>query len=252
VTPHGTTRLALGIRSTTAAARGGSRDAAYPLTAEQEWRPLREAALTAGYDRDVLAEENPILAIAALKECWRAGLHLSLPAETELDLHLARAGFRAWDRRWLGEGSQARLIAEHRLFPALSAGAGFAYNGFAAAPAAPGPKGTPLVGGVLAPREFPQTYWHGSAFLEWQDRGGPARSWLPSPSASAELGRNYFPSDGPEAAQGWGNELALRAGLALRPFAGQRLAVLAEYSRGLQVRNESESALSLHYACTFR
>jgi hypothetical protein len=32
----------------------------------------------------------------------------------------------------------------------------------------------------------------------------------------------------------------------------QRIAALAEYARGLQVRNESESAVSLRYACTFR
>lgn len=252
VTPHGMTRLSAGIRSTSYASRGGSRDPVYAVTAEQEWRPLREAALAAGYDANALADENPILAIAAVKECWRGGLHFSLPAEVELDLHLARAGFRTWERRWLGEGALARLTAEQRWLPWLTAGASCAYNGFTAAPAAPGPKGVPLVGGLLTPKEFPQTYWHASAYLEWQERSAPGASWPPSPTASAELGRNYFPSDGAEAREGWANELALRAGLTAKLSAAQKISALAEYERGLLVRNESESAFSLNYACTFR
>jgi hypothetical protein len=252
VSQHGTTRLAAGIRSTSAAVAGGSRDPLYTITAEQEWRPMREVTLIAGYDRNALAEENPILAIAAVKECWRSGLHISLPAEVDLDLHLARAGFRSWDRRWLGEGTLARAIAEHRIMPLLSAGGSFAYNGFASAQATPGPKAVSLIGGLLVPKEFPQTYWHGAAYLEWQDRIRPEASWFPSPTASVELGRNYFPDPESEGPGAWANELALRAGFTLKPFASQRITALAEYARGLQTRNESESALSLNYACTFR
>ncbi|MBW8889972.1 MAG: tetratricopeptide repeat protein [Fibrobacteres bacterium] len=252
VTRHGTTRLAAGIRSTSAAAVGGSRDPLYSVTAEQDWRPMREVSIIAGYDRNALAEENPILAIAAVKECWRGGLHLSLPAEVDLDLHLARAGFRSWDRRWLGEGALARVVVEHRLLPSLSAGTSFAYNGFASAQAMPGPKGISLIGGLLTPKEFPQTFWHGSAYLEWQDRTRPEAGWLPSPTASFELGRNYFPDPGSEGPGAWANELAVRAGFTLKPSAAQRITALAEYASGLLTRNESESALSLNYACTFR
>ena len=122
ITPHGTTRLSAGVRTTSAAVKGGSPDPLYTVTAEQEWRPMREATLIAGYDGNAVAEENPILAIAAVKECWRgACIFPCRPTSSWISIWPARASATR-DRDWLGQGALGRIIAEHRLLQSLSAG----------------------------------------------------------------------------------------------------------------------------------
>lgn len=250
MTRHGTTSLSAGFRSTAEALQGGDPDPTLFLSAEQEWR-VRALTFSAGLESNAIAEENPILALVGRKDRWKAALRLSLPDDTEADLSLAGARFETWDGRRLGQGSLMRATAERRLLRPLSAGLSLAYNGFAPAGSRPGPQGNPLVAGLLAPREFPRTFWHGSAFLELQERAQPGRAWLPAPFASVEAGRNIFPATETEAAVG-ANEFAVRLGLAMKPTAAQRLAVLAGYARGLHRLDEAETGLSLQYAYSFR
>jgi hypothetical protein len=131
----------------------------------------------------------------------------------------------------------------------LNLGAGLAYNGFDAA-ARTGPSGAPLVGGLLAAGEFPRTFWQGTVCLDWAERA-PVRSWRPSPSLYAELGRNRFPASGAAGAD-WSNAFALRAGLAVSPAAAQRVILQAAYAGGLRSRDGTESGISLRYAYTLR
>lgn len=250
MTRHGTTRLEAGFRSTAEALRGADSMPILVLSGEQEWR-VRMISVTVGYESNAVAEENPILSLIGRKHRWSAALRLSLPAGSELELSLARARFDAWDGRRLGDGSLLRAHAERRLFHPLSAGFSLAYNGFGAVATRAGPQGIPLVAGLLAPREFPRTFWHASAFLIWQESEKPGRSLLPSPFASVELGRNHFPATGAEAAVA-GAEFAARSGLSIKPSAAQRIALLAGYARGLQRRDEAETGLSLQYAYSFR
>lgn len=250
-TAHATTRLAAGVRSTAKAVRSPHPVPAYAFSAEQEWSPMREAGLTAAYDRNAVADENPVLSMAALKERWRAGLRFALPADLEVDLLYARSVFRSWDGRRLGGGASASAQAEQRVFPGISAGVGLAFNGFAAGRTLPGPGGSPLIGGWLAPREFPQTFWRGSLMAELADRMRPGSDWIPTPIATVEVGRNYYPGSA-FAAKGWSNDGGMRLGFSVKPTGSQRLTALAEYSRGLRLRNETESGISLRYACTFR
>ncbi len=248
-TRRGATRLSAGFRSTAASARGGAEEPILTLSAEQEWRPVRLLAVHAAYDGNAVADENPILALLGAKDRWQAGLRLFLPAGTELGLSASRVFFHAWDGRRLGEGGIVQAGAERR-FRNLGLGTGLAFNGFGAAADRLGPQGTPLVGGLLAAGEFPRTFWQGTVHLDWSERA-PVRSWRPSPSLYAELGRNLYPASG-AAAAAWSDAFALRAGLAASPAAAQRVILQAAYAGGLRSRDGTESGISLRYAYTLR
>ncbi len=246
-----TTRLSAGFRSTAAASVGRSEEGVMTVTAEEEWQPLREATFTVAYAGNTRAEENPILALVGMKDAWKLGWQIELPAATQIQFDLARSFFHGWDGRKLGDGYHIKTLSEHRPIPPFSIGAALAYHHFSEGEIRIGPQGLPLVAGLLTPGEFPRSYWHASISAGWQSRLPQRSSWIPSPLASAELGRNVFPSTANLPATS-SNEFALKAGLVLPLAATQSMTLLAEYARGLQGRQETETALSLRYGYTLK
>lgn len=246
-----TTRLSAGFRSTALASVAGSETAVVTVEAEQEWQPMRELVFAAAYAGNARAEENPVLALAGMKDAWKLETRLALPAQTQVNMAMARTFFHGWDGRELGDGMHFQTALDHRPLRKLSAGAALAYHHFAEGEIRRGPLGQPLVAGLLAPGEFPRSYWHASIYAEWLSLSRSRSSWMPSPIGSVEWGRNGFPSTAnlPATAS---NEFALRGGLVLQAAALQSLTLLAEYARGLQGRQETETALSLRYGYTLR
>lgn len=249
---QGSTRLSLGVRSTREALRGGDPDPVMTAAAEQEWRMLREISLTLGYERNEVAGENPVLALTGQRNRWMAELRLALPAQSRAELSAALSSYHDWGGRGLGESAIFKSALERRLLRFLALGAGLAYNSFSPAALRPGPGGVPLVGGILPANEFPQSFWHGSGYLEWLQRTPVTSSWWPSPFASVEAGRNYFPPSGSSGEGIWANEFALRGGISLLPAFSQRLVVMGSYASGLHRRNEIEAGLSAQYEWSFK
>jgi tetratricopeptide (TPR) repeat protein len=243
------TRAWLGLRN--AASMQGNRadDKTLTYEFESDWQPVRELLLTAGYAHHARAEENPILALASLKDDARIQAKLNMPWNASFSLGASRNWFRSWDQHFLGQGNHVQATLEHTVSTPFHIGAGIAYHYFSPGAIQSGPLGQNKIGGILSPQEFPRTYAHAKAYAEWLHLTRNRMAWIPAPIGSLEMGRNGFfasASNNPLSTY----EYALRGGFVVQPGRFQTLTLLAEYTQGLHGRRETESALSMRYGYT--
>lgn len=252
---HGSAEGNFGIRSVPDGSFHG-RDGAGEVRAwtagmSGEWRPLAEVSMELGFALNHSADENPVLSLGALKDEWKGSLGMKLPLRSRGNLAASYAGFHDRSGRRFGSGSIFRAEWIHRPLRPLALGLGASYNGFNPA-AVRTSQGKPLIAGVLALNEFPQSFWKGSAHFEWLNESPESRSAIPSPFLSGELERSFFPSLRERAGSEWVNAFALRAGFSLFPTRAQRLSLAASVSRGVQLRAREETRVTTRYEYFFK
>ena len=217
-----------------------------------EWRPLDEVSMELGFSLNHSAEENPVLTLGALKDEWKGSLGMDLPFRSRGNLAASLAEFHDRSGRHFGSGNILRADWTHRPLRPLSLALGASYNGFHPGAAVPSVQGKPLIAGILALNEFPQTFWKASAHFEWLDESPESRSAIPSPFLSGELERSFFPSLRERAGTEWVNAFALRAGFSLFPTRAQRLSLMASVSQGVQLRAREETRVTTRYEYFFK
>jgi hypothetical protein len=253
---HGSTQGGFGIRSVPQGSfqgRAGTGEVrSWTAGLSGEWRPLAEVSMELGFSLNQTAEENPILSLGALKDEWTGSLGMELPFRSRGNLAASLAGFHHRSGADLGSGSILRAEWTHRPLRPLSLGLGASYNGFRAGAVVQSDSGKPLIAGILALNEFPQSFWQASAHFEWLDESPESRSAIPSPFLSGELERSFFPSLRERAGSEWVNAFALRAGFFLFPTRAQRLSLSASISQGVQLLAREESRITTRYEYFFK